>query len=197
MTINDIATVRTGLPLIRKKAKESDESCNQYKVLNLKCINDKGYIDVSSAEPFSSKEALKAEYQTQIGDVLVRLSTPYTAVIINDKSLCGYLIPSHFAVIRAKRQQALPEYILWYITRESTLKKIQQNSSGSTVLGTISSGFIASLDINYISLEKQKVLGELLILSNKEQELLHKLAEQKKIYNKALINQIYKSFKER
>lgn len=195
MVLENIATVRTGLPLIRKKVSSSDVVVKEYKILNLKCLNEKGCLDIGFAEPFQSKELLKNEYLTQKGDVLIRLSSPYTSVIIDDDSLCGFLIPSHFAVIRADKTKTVPEYILWVLTRDSTLKKIQQNSSGSTVLGTISSGFIGSIDIKYIPIEKQMVIGNLLLLSNREQELIYRLAEQKQLYNKLLINQIYKSFK--
>lgn len=195
MLLNNVATVRTGLPLFRKKVTVSDSITQEYRLLNLKCINDKGFIETQNVEIFPSKEILRKEYLTQLGDILIRLSAPYTAVLINDENLCGYVVPSHFAIIRVDNTKATSEYILWFLTRERTLKKIQQNSSGSTVLGTISSGFIGSLEINSIPLEKQKTIGQVLILAKREQELLSELVKQKEIYSKELINRIYNNYK--
>ncbi len=191
MLLENIATVRTGLPLFRKKVTASDSVTKEYRLLNLKCINEKGFIDVQNAENFQSKELLKKEYLTQIGDILIRLSAPYTAVLINDEKFCDYIVPSHFAIIRANKAKVTSEYLLWFLTRESTLKKIQQNSSGSTVLGTISSGFIGSLEIRAIPIEKQRIIGQMLLLSKREQELLTELIKQKEIYSRQLINRIY------
>ena len=82
-----------------------------------------------------------------------------------------------------------------FLRRESTYQQILQNSSGSTAFGTISSGFIGSLNIRIFSKEKQKALGQLLLLSNKEQELLYRLAKEKAVFNKETLNIIYDKFK--
>lgn len=195
MHIEELASVRTGLVTARKKSKENQQTTKKYSLLNLKCINSGGYLNTDYSEEYSSAEILKSDYFTQRGDILVRLSAPYTAVMIKEDCECGYLVPSHFAIIRVDKAKALPEYVLWFLKRESTLQKILQNSSGSSAFGTISSGFLASLKIREIPLEKQAIVGQLLLLSEKEQELLHKLAAQKEIYNRELVNQIYDSFK--
>lgn len=195
MQLEELASVRTGLVTARKKPKENQRAVKKYKLLNLKCINTTGYLDTRYIEEYSSAEILKSDFLTQKGDILVRLSTPYTAVMIKEKSECGYLVPSHFAIIRVDKTKALPEYVLWFLKRESTLQKILQNSSGSSAFGTISSGFLASLKIREIPIEKQAVVGKLLLLSEKEQKLLHDLVKQKEIFNRELVNKIYDSFK--
>lgn len=194
MKLDEVATVRTGAVTSRKKAEEGKQSSFCYKMLNLKCIAAEGYVDVGFAEEYHAKEELKSEYFTQNGDVLIRLSFPYTSVLIDDKT-CDFFVPSHFAIIRANRKKVLPEYILWFLRREVTYQQILQNSSGSTAFGTISSGFIGSLNIQVLSLKKQRILGQLLALSNKEQELLYNLAKEKAILNKEALNIIYEKFK--
>ena len=195
MQLEELASVRTGLVTARKKPKENQRAVKKYKLLNLKCINPAGYLDTKYIEEYSSAEILKSDFLTQKGDILVRLSAPYTAVMIKEKCECGYLVPSHFAIIRVDKTKALPEYVLWFLKRESTLQKILQNSSGSSAFGTISSGFLASLKIREIPIDKQAVVGKLLLLSEKEQKLLHDLAKQKEIFNRELVNKIYDSFK--
>ena len=45
MTIGEIAVVRTGLVTVREKKKISSLRVCEYRVLNLKCIADEGYIN--------------------------------------------------------------------------------------------------------------------------------------------------------
>ena len=195
MILEDIATIRTGVVATRKKAGDKDLMMYTYNLLNLKCAASDGYLDLRYTEKLSTVKPLKQEFFTQMDDILVRLSTPYTAIMITKDEWCEYLVPSHFAIIRVDKEVAAPEYILWLLKREATKQKILQNISGSGAFGTINSRFFNSLTIRNIPLQKQKIIGQMQILSEKEQELLHKLAFQKELYNKLLIDKIYDSAK--
>lgn len=195
MLLENIATIRTGVVATRKKADESATKIHEYKLLNLKCAASAGYLDLQYAETFKTTDLLKQEYFTQMDDILVRLSAPYTAIMITHLDWCHYLVPSHFAIIRVDKTVASPEYILWILKRESTRQKILQNISGSGAFGTISSKFFSALPIRDLPLNEQQLIGEMQLLSEKELELLHKLTAQKEIYNKLLVNKIYDSVK--
>ena len=195
MTINDIAVVRTGLVTARKKKDAASLGTYKYQLLNLRCIANEGYIDKDYIEPYELSEELKDDYLTRMGDILIRLSAPYTAVLINKSELCGIVVPSHFAIIRVDERFALPGYVFWVLRREKNKITMMQNSSGSTAFGTISSGLISSLPITLLPLHEQQIIGELLCLSEREQELLQKLSEEKKTYNTLLLNQIYDNMK--
>ena len=195
MTINDIAVVRTGLVTARKKKDAASLGTYKYQLLNLRCIANEGYIDKNYIEPYELSEELKDDYLTRMGDILIRLSAPYTAVLINKPELCGIVVPSHFAIIRVDERYALPGYVSWVLRREKNKITMMQNSSGSTAFGTISSGLISSLPITLLPLHEQQIIGELLCLSEREQELLQKLSEEKKTYNTLLLNQIYDNMK--
>ena len=195
MTINDIAVVRTGLVTARKKKDAASLGTYKYQLLNLRCIANEGYIDKNYIEPYELSEELKDDYLTRMGDILIRLSAPYTAVLINKPELCGIVVPSHFAIIRVDERYALPGYVFWVLRREKNKITMMQNSSGSTAFGTISSGLISSLPITLLPLHEQQIIGELLYLSEREQELLQKLSEEKKTYNTLLLNQIYDNMK--
>lgn len=194
MRLEDVVSIRTGAVSVRKKPKEGTIPSHYYKALNLKCLTEEGNIDINHADEYPTKEKLKPELLTQKGDVLIRLSFPYTSVLIDEKT-CGLFVPSHFAILRANYQTVLPEYILWFLRRESTYQQILQNSSGSTAFGTISSGFIGSLNIRVLPIKKQKALGQLLLLSNREQELFNLLAKEKAILHRETLNRIYDKFK--
>ena len=191
MRLCDIVTVRTGAVTGRKKVEEGHNTSFRYHMLNLRCLAPEGYLDLKYVEVYPAREELKSELFTHKGDILIRLSFPYTSVLIDDEKTCGLLVPSHFAILRVNDEKILPEYILWFLRRESTYQQILQNSSGSTAFGTISSG----LNIQVFPIEKQKALGQLLLLSNKEQELLYRLAKEKALLYKESLNIIYDKFK--
>ena len=195
MLLENVATIRTGVVTTRKKVGENEPVIYEYKLLNLKCSAPAGYLDLQYAETLGTNEPLKPEYFTQMDDILVRLSAPYTAIMITREEWCDYLVPSHFAIIRVDKTVASPEYILWFLRRESTKQKILQNISGSGAFGTINSKFFSTLSIRNLPLNKQKIIGQMQILTEKEQELLHKLIIQKEIYNKLLVDKIYDSVK--
>lgn len=195
MLLGEVAEVRTGLVLSRKKAADNANTKIEYKALNLKCVMPEGYLNLENTEEYNAAERLKPEYLTNTNDILVRLSAPYTVVFITDTSQCGYVIPSHFAIVRSDKTKAAPEYLNWFLKRDAVKQKIIQNVSGSTAFGTISSGFIANLKIRDIPISEQKTLGNMLLLAEKEQELLHKLAAAKALYSKAIVNKIYDRIK--
>lgn len=195
MLLEDIATIRTGVVATRKRAGYKEPAKYTYNLLNLKCAPPSGYLDLQHSETLLTAEPLKREFFTQIHDILVRLSAPYTAIMITKKEWCEYLVPSHFAIIRVDQSIASPEYILWLLKQDATRQKILQNISGSGAFGTINSKFFNSLTVRDLSLQRQKIIGQIQILSEKEHELLNKLASQKAIYSKLLIDKIYDSTK--
>lgn len=195
MNISDIATVRTGLVKARKEKNSSSGQVHNYNLLNLKCISNNGDILIDCLELYTASDELKEDYLTHLGDVLIRLSTPYTVAIIDSLDLCNLVIPSHFAVIRVNREMATPEYVFWFLRRDKNRITLMQNSSGGAAFATISSGLIANLPITLLPLEKQRVIGEVMRLSEKEQKLLSNLLIEKKKYNSALLDRIYKEIK--
>lgn len=197
MLLEDCAKIRTGLVSTRKKKTDSSERSIEYKLLNLKCISDNGQIHIEYAEKFVVSEQLKSDYLTQMNDILVRLSAPYTSIFINRKDYCGFVIPSHFAIIRVELTKANPEFIYWIVSQDKTRYLMFQNSRGGTTLGTINAGLISKLPIRNIPLSKQSLIGEMSRLERKEKELLVRLTEEKQRYASLLLNQIYENAKER
>ena len=197
MYLEDIARIRTGLVTSRKKTSRESKNLYQYKLLNLKCITENGDINLGNAEKYNVSEKLRLDYISQMNDILIRLSAPYTAVLIDREEYCGYVIPSHFAIVRVDLIKANPEYVYWVLSQEKTRYIMSQNSSGSTALGTINAGLISKIPIRNLPLSKQSLIGEIASLSKREQELLHQLAENKKHYASLLLNEIYGKAREK
>ena len=184
MFLKDVSNIRTGLVTARKQAKGPENGdFREYRLLSLRCIKEPGVLDVGLAEPYAA---------TRQDDILVRLSAPYTAALVNDES-AGYVVPSHFAIIRVNKSKVDPAYVLWILRQQSTLKQIYQNVSGTIAFGTINSSFFNDLKIDIIPLEKQRLIGAILKLSEREQALLSELAKAKAELNMAIMANAYKS----
>lgn len=194
MKLNELATIKTGLVMARKQAKQPCNEVLWYKQLNLRSIHPDGYIERTYVEDFGAKETLPAEYLTQSGDIVVRLTTPYTAVLI-DEEWKGVVVPSHFVIIRPDNR-LLPEYLYWLLNTKKIREKLTQNVS-SIMIGTIKPKSYACLDIEILSLEQQQRIARLNLLAKKELDLLERLKEQKKLYYETAIDRIQREMRDK
>ncbi|NMA68106.1 MAG: restriction endonuclease subunit S [Desulfitobacterium sp.] len=184
MKLREIAEIRTGLVLTRKKATIKYEIQANYKLLTLNNIEDNGAFSDEEFEPFSSNEELSKEYFTQEGDVLIRLSAPYTAVCINQDT-ADLLVPSYFSIIRLKNQNYIPEYITWYLNSDQVKKELTRSQTG-TAMSTTNKTVLSSIEIKEIPIETQEKIARIRELHLKELKLLKKLVQEKEKYYKGL-----------
>ena len=112
LKLGDIASVRSGLVLSRKLSKTPTKY--RYQLINLRSINQVGYIETENVDLYDATEPLGSEYLTHTGDVVIRLTAPYTAVLIDDTT-SGMVISSNLVVIRADTSLILPEYLYWLL----------------------------------------------------------------------------------
>ncbi|SHK33037.1 restriction endonuclease subunit S [Tepidibacter formicigenes] len=189
MRLCQIADIRTGLVVARKKATSSP--AKKYKMLTLKSFEDYGYINMNELEEFESTEKLSPQYITQIGDVIMRLSYPYTAVYI-DKSNKGILIPSLFNVIRLQDEKTIKgEFLALYLNSDHMKKLISRYSIGSAI-SIIKTSFIKDIKIENIPLDKQEKLVQINKLHLKEVTLLTDLIKEKETLYKGMFSTIIK-----
>ena len=188
MKLGNIATVRSGLVLSRKQAREPSDI--RYPLLNLRSINPGGYIEADQLDVFDAAEYLSPEYLSQIGDVIVRLTAPYTAILI-DKVTAGMVISSNFVIIRADRRELLPEYLFWLINTPKVKRSIYENTS-SNMLGAIKAKYFSDFEVPFLSIAKQQQIAAMNELALKETKLLRKLADEKERYYSLLIDRAYK-----
>lgn len=186
MRLGDVAYVRSGLVLARKQAKGITP--HQYKLLNLRAIDNTGDIEMNELETFHASEVLNPEYLTHSGDVIVRLSIPYTAVIV-DESMQNIVIPSSFAIIRADKRKVLPEYLHWLLNTPKVRQQIYENTTGN-MLGSIKPSYFNDFRIELLPLAEQKKVSDLNALARREVKLLTELAKEKNKYYSQMIDRI-------
>ncbi|MCU5052771.1 restriction endonuclease subunit S [Bacillus cereus] len=190
MQLGDIAKIKTGLVLSRKKAEINYNAKAKYKLITLKNITDNGLIDIDSYEEFVSNDELDGHYFTKEGDVLMRLSHPHTAVFI-EKQHSGLLIPSYFAIIKVEQEKFFPEYIAWYLNSVIVKKELERSQSGSRIPST-NQNVLKTLPVVWITPLKQKTLVELYNLHQKEKWLYKKLIEEKELLFQGISQQMLK-----
>ena len=114
MNLGEIADIRSGLVLSRKQARADSPQAIRYHQLSLRAVKAKGEIDPAELEPYFAKEPLSTDYLTQPNDIVVRLTAPYTAVLIDDTTR-NLVITSNFVVIRIRGTELMPGYLYWYL----------------------------------------------------------------------------------
>ena len=191
MKLGNIATVRSGLVLSRKQAREPSDI--RYPLLNLRSINPGGYIEADQLDVFVAAEYLSPEYLSQVGDVIVRLTAPYTAILV-DKVTAGMVISSNFVIIRADRRELLPEYLFWLINTPKIKRSIYENTS-SNMLGAIKAKYFSDFEVPSLPIAKQQQIAVMNELVLKETKLLRQLADEKERYYSLLIDRAYKEMK--
>ena len=191
MKLQDLASVRSGLVLSRKQAKEPSEY--RYPLINLRCIQQEGTIQLKEADIYEAKEPLKEEYLSQSGDIIVRLTAPYTAVLI-DETTSGMVVSSNFVVIRVEDKSLLPEYLFWLLNTEKIKRKIYENAT-SNMLSAVKARFLADFELVLLSEEDQCKISQFNLLAKRERQLLRMLAEEKEKYYAGVLNQAYKRAK--
>lgn len=188
MELKSLASVRSGLVLSRKQSKEPTDY--RYPLINLRCIQQDGNIDLNKTDIYEARESLKEEYLSRQGDIVVRLTAPYTAVLI-DGTTAGMVISSNFVVIRIEDKRLLPEYLFWLLNTQKVKRRIYENTT-SNMLGAVKAKFLMDFELMVLPAEEQYKIAQLNLLAKKERRLLKELAVEKEKLYSSLLEQAYK-----
>lgn len=191
MRLGDVAIVRSGLVLSRKQARESSD--NRYQLINLKSIHPDAYIEMEMLDMYDASESLNSEYLTQLSDIVIRLSSPYTAVLITEDTT-GLVISSNFAVIRVDRERVLPEYLFWLLNTPKVKKDILKHNS-SNMLGAIRPQYYNDFEIALLPTAQQHRIAKLNLLARHEIRLLQELVQEKEQYYAMIIDKVQKELR--
>lgn len=191
MKLGEIASVRSGLVLSRKLARENP--VQRYRLLNLRSITPEGYIDMNETDVFDAKETLPGEYLSQVGDIVIRLSAPYTAVLIDEESE-GMVVSSNFVIVRTDPQELLPEFLYWLLNTSEVKHRMFENSS-SNMLGAVKPKFFADYEITPLPIPEQQKIATINALAKAESKLLRQLANAKEQYYEAILRNTFNEIK--
>jgi len=182
--LNDIAEIKTGLVLNRKKADMSKAFKLYYSVVSLKSFNEDAIYDNTFADEFISNEQIKEDYLVKQGDILLRLREPNFAVYI-DKEYENLIYSSLMVRIKLQDYRFDPHFIAHYLNSNTVKKALSTELSGTTI-PMIKVADVNEIQAPFINLDKQKMIVEYLKLAHQEKELLQNLINQKQKYSKQI-----------
>jgi len=182
--LSDIAEIKTGLVLNRKKADVSKPSKFYYSVVSLKSFNENAIYDNTFADEFISNEQIKEDYQVKKGDILLRLREPNFAVYI-DKEHENLVYPSLIVRVKLQDSRFDPHFIAHYLNSTIVRRALSTELSGTTI-PMINVANVNGIEIPLINIDKQKKIVEYLKLAHQENELLQNIIKQKQKYSKEL-----------
>ncbi|MBE0514979.1 restriction endonuclease subunit S [Sulfurimonas sp.] len=182
--LSDIAEVKTGLVLSRKKADIREQNKFYCRVVSLKSFNEDAIYNDTFADEFISNEQIKEDYQVKQGDILLRLREPNFAVYI-DKVYENLIYPSLIVRVKLHDSRFNPNFLAHYLNSNTVKKALSSELSGTTI-SMIKVADVNEIKIPLINLDKQQKIVEYINLAHKENELLQNLIEQKQKYSKEI-----------
>lgn len=173
--LGDISSITTGQVIKRKEARPGDVDAIQYRILTLKSFDEDGFLVKEEIDSFKASEEIESKYITSKGDIVVRLSMPFTSITIDEESE-GILIPSLFVVIRINCNDILPSYLSLYLNSNKMKKQYIKEARGSAIQILKTSAFKEfEIMIPDMSIQEQAVtLNELLMREKRLLQLLIK-----------------------
>ena len=156
-----------------------DEVVERRKVVVPKCIHADGTIDASEL----AEEALKAKPDpkrlTSVGDIVMKLSTPYDAAIVTEESE-GAIVPSFCAIIRDNKELH-PEYLLAFLNSNVCKSQLKQQAAGTTI-NMLSVGKLGKVIVPIPGEEKQAEIGRSFVETQRKLHIMEQIVrlEQKK-----------------
>ena len=184
--LKDIADIRTGYSF---RAKLEPDSEGNILVVQLKELSDKNTIDISTAVKINMQN-VSENYLLQKGDLVFRSRGMDSTAAIMDISADNIILSAPFQRIRPQdTAKIIPEYLLWYINSKDAQTYFSANKTGTSV-SMISTAVLADLPVVIPSLEIQKKIIEINILSVKEIELQEKLIRKKRLLTETVLLKI-------
>ena len=188
--LNDIAEIKTGLVLSRKKAEAHSPSEHSYKIVSLKSFAEDAIYDDAFADEFISSEQINEEYKVSHGDILLRLREPNFAVYI-DKDYDDLIYSSLMVRIRVKSDKFDPHFVAHYLNSSAVKRTLAPDVSGTTI-AMIGVASLNNIKIPLVNLQTQNKIVKYLNLVCQESEILQNLAAQKQKYHKSIFENLIK-----
>ena len=188
--LNDIAEIKSGLVLSRKKAEAHSPFEYSYKVVSLKSFNENALFDDTFTDEFISNEQINEEYKVSLCDILLRLREPNFAAYIY-KEYDDLIYSSLMVRIRVKSDKFDPRFVAYYLNSSAVRRALAPDVSGTTI-AMIGVASLNNIKIPAINLQTQNKIVKYLNLVRQESEILQNLATQKQKYHKSIFENLIK-----
>ena len=140
------------------EGENNDPSLREGKILVPKAIND-GLIDHSLLQKVKLNREVKDKFYTKMGDVIMKLSTPYDSCTIDREEDEGLIVPSFSVIIRGIDEKYNPYFIMAFLSSKYAWNQIERLRSGR-VMTILSNESVAELEIPEFSEPEIKRISE-------------------------------------
>lgn len=158
--LEELCTIKTGAPTSRAKKIAEGTEPREVKVLLPRAMQGGAIVDDELA--VETVGEVKDENFTHEGDVVIKLSTPYDSVYI-DEAHEGIMITSFGMVLRKKADAELDmQYLSMFLNLPQTNSVLQAVSTGqSAAMAMLKRQTVADIEVPLLSLERQQQLASL------------------------------------
>lgn len=158
--LEELCTIKTGAPTSRAKKIAEGIEPREVKVLLPRAMQGGAIVDDELA--VETVGEVKDENFTHEGDVVIKLSTPYDSVYI-DEAHEGIMITSFGMVLRKKADAELDmQYLSMFLNLPQTNSVLQAVSTGqSAAMAMLKRQTVADIEVPLLSLERQQQLASL------------------------------------
>lgn len=188
MIIKELAEIQMGYAF---RSRLDISPCGNVSVIQMKDLHDDNTVHCDALVKVDMK-SIKENHLAQKGDLIFRSRslTTTSAILLEDPGRA--IVAAPLLRIRVKNPDlVLPGYLNWYINQEDAQRFLSSRTEG-TLQKMISKQALEELDVSVPTVEKQKNIVALAALSDREQVLLHKLANKRQYYISTKLMQIAK-----
>lgn len=198
--LSDVAEIRTGFTFREKVEELQTGNAHIVQIKDVRSLRDQTYSQslYSDDLPRINMPA-KINAPLNIGSVLLPSRGEYYRAFYflgrRDKSLdLPVIASSQFLILIPKTEELLPEYLCWYLNQPTTQHELSNKSQGSNIpMLTITK--VSSLELELLSLEKQKQIIQLNYIWEQEQALTQKLLQNREQMMRGMFQQLLKGNK--
>ena len=127
------------------------------RILVPKAIAD-GVIDPNQLQEVKLKKEVKEKFRTHLGDVIMKLSSPYDCCVIEKEEDENLIVPSFCLRIGSIDEEYDPYFIMAYLTSASAWKQIEKTMMGRA-LSIISNESVSELMLPDMTPEQRHEAG--------------------------------------
>ena len=151
---------------------KGEEVVETRKVLVPKCIHNDGTILAEDMPEESLKVAAEPKKLTKVGDIIMKLSTPYDAGLVTAESE-NAIVPSFCAILKPSDSINLA-YLLAFLNSSACKDQLKMQVSGS-VMTVLSVGKIGGIDVPLPPMAEQEMIGSRFMETAKRLAIFQKI----------------------
>ena len=187
--VSDVASAQSGLVLSRKETSAQADTLFKYRRLNLRALEENGFINFAELEMFCSREPLETSLLTKSEDIVFRLFTPMHPVLIDSQNE-GLLVPSQLAILRVIDDSLLmPAFLRLCLAQDDLQERVKKLEYG-TAQRTVKLRTVLDETIDIPDMKTQEKVVNLDLTNRNRERKYRELVRQERLLTERIIEKI-------